>query len=140
MKDKIKIKQYSQNPEKFKQVAKQWRCDNPDKIREQRQNPRYRLHNNISRAIRRALNDRKCGRKWESIIGYSLEDLIRHLEAGFTDDMSWENYGEWEVDHVKPRVSFDFSNELQLKECWQLNNLQPLWMHDNRVKSAKAFI
>ena len=38
-----------------------------------------------------------------SYLDYLPLDLAAHLEALFWPNMSWSNYGEWEVDHIKPR-------------------------------------
>lgn len=51
--------------------------------------------------------------------------------------MSWENYGEWHIDHIKPCSSFDLSDPKQQKECFNYTNLQPLWAIDNLKKSYK---
>jgi hypothetical protein len=53
--------------------------------------------------------------------------------------MSWGNYGQWEIDHIRPRSSFSFqtAEDPQFMECWELSNLQPLWMSANRSKHAK---
>lgn len=70
-------------------------------------------------------------------LGYEVEDLARHLESGFLDGMTWENYGEWHVDHIKPCSLFDQHDPSQFAECWALSNLQPLWAIDNIKKGAK---
>ena len=42
--------------------------------------------------------------------------------------MNWENFGIlWEIHHIKPQNMFNPLNELEVKECWDLNNLLPLW-------------
>ena len=51
--------------------------------------------------------------------------------------MNWDNYGEWEVDHIKPCSSFNLLNEEERKECFHYSNLQPLWKGDNREKHDK---
>ena len=51
--------------------------------------------------------------------------------------MSWDNYGQWEIDHRIPISSFDLTNEAEIKECWALSNLQPIWKIENRLKSNK---
>ena len=53
--------------------------------------------------------------------------------------MNWDNYGEWHVDHIIPKSSFNFSSkhDKEFKECWALDNLQPLWAEDNIAKSDK---
>ena len=53
--------------------------------------------------------------------------------------MTWDNYGEWHIDHIIPISYFDYSSydDETFKICWDLNNLQPLWAKDNLIKSNK---
>ena len=92
-------------------------------------------------ALYRSIRKRKNGCHWESLIGYTLDDLMIHLEKQFKNGMSWDNYGEWHIDHIVPIKAFDFanSNDLGFKQCWSLNNLQPLWARDNISKGARVF-
>jgi len=71
-------------------------------------------------------------------VGCDLNYFIRHLESQFDDEMSWGNYGLWHIDHIQPCSSFDLSKEEEQKECFNYNNLQPLWAFDNLSKGAKA--
>jgi len=54
--------------------------------------------------------------------------------------MTWENYGEWHIDHKIPVSAFNFDHIAQgdFKCCWALENLQPLWARDNRTKGSKV--
>jgi len=49
--------------------------------------------------------------------------------------MSWENRGEWHIDHIKPVSSFDKSEKMSVVNS--LDNLQPLWAKDNLSKGSK---
>lgn len=71
------------------------------------------------------------------LIGCTVEQLRIHLEDQFLPGMSWENYGEWEVDHRRPCGSFDLREEAQQRECFHYSNLQPMWAPDNASKGAK---
>ena len=86
-----------------------------------------------------ALRSKKAGRSWEHHVGYTLDDLITHLAALFAPGMSWDNIGEWHVDHRRPRAAFVYSSpdDAAFKECWSLSNLQPLWAADNMSKGAR---
>ena len=100
----------------------------------------HRLNHNISSGIRYSLKNRRDGLHWEDLVGYTLKDLIVNLEQKFTKEMSWLNYGDyWHIDHIKPIAWFTFNsyNDSEFKQCWSLNNLQPLYKIKNSVKSAR---
>ncbi len=71
------------------------------------------------------------------LIGCSVEYLLEHLENQFTEGMTWENYGEWHIDHIIPCSYFDFRKEEHQRWCFNYKNLQPLWAEDNYAKSNK---
>jgi len=82
---------------------------------------------------------RRFGRKKENktyeILGYSALELKEHMEKQFKDGMSWENWGEWHIDHIKPLSYFDKNEDPKIVNS--LSNLQPLWAFDNISKSGK---
>jgi hypothetical protein len=101
-----------------------------------------RLKNSMSGSIRSSLkyhggNKRK--RRWEDIVGYTTDELKNHLEKQFTEGMSWDNYGEWWIDHIIPQSVFNYEdvNHVDFKRCWALSNLQPMWRIENIRKSNK---
>jgi hypothetical protein len=51
--------------------------------------------------------------------------------------MSWENYGKWHIDHIRPLTSFNLSDENQQLKAGHYTNLQPLWASENVRKGAK---
>jgi hypothetical protein len=117
---------------------------NPTKrtYNKERQLERYKKNKvnfNFSRRMRKSLNGIKESKSWETLVGYSLEELKLHLESQFTEGMSWDNYGEWHIDHIIPVDSFNIQNydDNNFKKCWSLNNLQPLWAEQNIKKSNK---
>lgn len=79
----------------------------------------------------------KKDRKLFDALGYSMDDLVRHLEGKFSAGMTWENYGRWHVDHIKPCALFDLTDSNQFDQCWALSNLQPLWASENVRKGAR---
>lgn len=65
---------------------------------------------------------------FSKIVNYSYKDLKIHLENNFRKGMNWDNFGDlWEIHHIKPQNIFNPSNEKEIKECWDINNLIPLW-------------
>lgn len=99
----------------------------------------HKVHVNISSQIRGSLKNGKAGASWESMVGFSLAELMRHLESQFHDGMSWGNYGEWHIDHRIPKSWFDFDSaeDEQFKACWKLENLKPMWGVENISKSNR---
>jgi hypothetical protein len=71
------------------------------------------------------------------LIGCSIEKFRQHLESKFTKGMSWQNYGKWHIDHIKPCASFNLSKPEEQRKCFNYKNLQPLWAKDNLEKSNK---
>jgi hypothetical protein len=101
----------------------------------------YKIHSNISRRLRESIGKGSKKRiTWEKILGYTVEDLMKHIESGFQPGMEWDNYGDWHIDHKVPishhKLNGNDDHEMILK-CWCLNNLQPLWAKDNLVKGDK---
>jgi hypothetical protein len=71
-------------------------------------------------------------------LGCSIEEFKVYLEKQFDKNMTWENYGKyWEIDHINSIENFNFSNETEIHECWNYQNLQPLTINENRTKRFK---
>ena len=68
------------------------------------------------------------------LLGCTRDHYLQHMEAQFTEGMSWGNYGEWHQDHIQPISSFDHKDPEQQKICWHYTNFQPLWAKDNCSK------
>lgn len=105
--------------------------------------PKFRLNNSIKSYIHHSLKNKggkKGNRKWEILVGYSLGDLVKHLENKFDENMNWNNYGSyWSIDHKKPKSLFNYTcpEDPEFKECWALSNLQPMEKITNLKKSNK---
>lgn len=131
------------NREKIRLANRVWKKINRDKVnaenRKRRGIPKVNIDYRMSRAINHSLHSKKEGRSWEKLVGYTTNTLMQHLEALFKDGMSWDNMKEWHIDHKIPKSLFNYSspNDKEFKECWSLNNLQPLWAEDNLKKGYK---
>jgi hypothetical protein len=78
---------------------------------------------------------RKKSRTFKTI-GCSPEFLISHIESMFAEGMSWDNYGEWHIDHIMPLASA--KNEDEVLSLSHYSNLQPMWASENLRKGANA--
>ncbi|MBD9542914.1 HNH endonuclease [Ensifer sp. ENS04] len=147
----------AEHPDKVKASSAKWRAENPDKQKagwdrwyaengkerdaKRRSTPRGKIDDAISSGIYRSIRSAKGGKRWETLTGYSLDDLMSHLEKKFLPGMTWENYGfyGWHIDHKIPKAAFNYSSpdHIDFKRCWALENLQPLWAEDNIRKHAR---
>lgn len=135
------------NKEKNKETRRLWLINNPDIIRAQsRRNSKKRratikgnLDHRMSNYIHQSLQGKKERKSWKRFVGFSLEQLKKHLEKQFLSGMTWENRKLWHIDHIIPVSAFNYSNpdHIDFKRCWALKNLQPLWKIDNIKKSNK---
>lgn len=103
--------------------------------------PWYNLKCRVSARVSSMLKNGKGSKTSSELLGYSMEDLRKHLESKFTEGMSWDLFlsGEIELDHIIPVSHFKVESydDPEFKQCWSLENLQPLWKEDNRRKGNK---
>jgi hypothetical protein len=138
------------NRERLSEYHKQWRTENVDKWRKIKRdyqqhlrdtNPLYKLISYFRTAIYQVLKESNVekNKHYFDVLKYTPEQLMSHLENQFTDNMTWDNYGEWHVDHIKPISSFNITEmgDEEFMKCWSLNNLQPMWGEENIRKSNK---
>jgi hypothetical protein len=103
--------------------------------------PSFKLRMNLRHRIWSALQANEASKSGgiQDLVGCSAAELMDHLQAQFTDAMSWDNYGRngWHIDHIRPCASFDLADPDQQRQCFHYSNLQPLWEADNIRKGAK---
>jgi hypothetical protein len=139
-------KYYQENANRIKERRKQYRQENADKVREtkkqyqnERRNsdPLYKMIHNLRRRVYsycRAIKVNKSTRT-KQMIGVDLTIFKSYMESKFQEGMTWENYGQWHIDHIKP-LSLA-TTEQEVVELNHYTNLQPLWAVDNIKKSNK---
>ena len=142
---------HARNKEKINQRHIEYNIVHKEQIRSNRnkryhnklkKNKRYMLDGAFSKAIRKELKRRKLRKEttWESLVGYTLESLMTHLESKFDENMNWDNYGTyWHIDHIKPKSWFEYENtdDDAFRKCWALENLQPLEAKANISKGNR---
>lgn len=126
----------SVNPEYMQNYRKVYQ---PSLGKRRKSDPDYAMLVAMREMLRRVrrLTGLKKARRTEEILGYTKNDLVEHLAKQFQPGMSWENHGEWHIDHIIPVSVMIKRGVTDPKIVNALSNLQPLWAEDNHRKSAK---
>ena len=99
--------------------------------------PSARLRKTVMNRIWSAMKSQRVnGFGSFSLVGCPVGFLRSYIEGKFERGMTWENYGEWHVDHIRPCASFDLSDKEQVLQCFNWRNLQPMWASENISKGA----
>lgn len=104
-----------------------------------------KLKNDVNFKLKKTLRNRirdvlKKGYKSGSAVsdlGCSVNELKVYLESRFKEGMTWENHGEWHIDHIVPLAFFDLTDREQFLKACHYTNLQPLWAKENLQKRDK---
>lgn len=101
---------------------------------------KYRITRAMRLSVNRLLKIKRTKKGEYStflLIGIDRDGLLAHLEALFLEGMTWDNYGAWHIDHIRPVASFDLDTDESIRAACHYTNLQPLWAADNRKKADK---
>lgn len=135
-----KRRYYLKNLETHKARSKQWKKDNPESLKQSwarwREKPKNKLITFMRDSLRRVLTREKSART-EVMLCYTRQELEQHIEKQFERGMSWENYGEWHIDHIIPISHFLNSGIDDPATVNCLSNLRPMWADENQKKNAK---
>lgn len=133
-----------ENKERRRETISAWLESNPqywtNYCRDRRvSDPAYRIRCNLRSRLYDAVKSAGAGKSGSTmrLTGCTLPELMAHLESQFTEGMTWENQGEWHIDHIKPCASFDLTDPAQQRACFHFTNLQPLWAADNLSKGDR---
>lgn len=102
--------------------------------------PLYKLTCSLRTRLNHFLRTNKLQKtcKFNDYIGCSKMELFEHLEKQFKEKMTWNNHGEWHIDHIIPLASGKTEQEIY-KLC-HYSNLQPLWKDEHYRKTTMDFI
>jgi hypothetical protein len=147
----LRVKNYQKNNREqvLKQKlihSKKYFIKNHDKIKEYQKNYKsnrrktdslFKLSNGLRSRLYGFLKKRHINKNNTTfeIVGCTPQELKKHLEQTFTGTMSWDNYGEWHIDHKTPLASAN--NEEELYKLCHFTNLQSMWATDNIKKGSK---
>lgn len=106
------------------------------RIRERmREDPAYRAASLLRARISHAARTMGVMDKRGVVLRAEREKIKQRIEMNFKPGMSWENYGEWQIDHTKPVAAF-VAQGIDVTMANLLCNLRPQWKKDNMVKSS----
>ena len=142
-------KQYNiNNRNKIREQQRQWRAQNREHCKQYRKSrrhldreywrnrrandPMFRIKNNLRNRLNSILKKKTVSAT--KLVGCTWEELRTHIENQFQDGMTWDNYGEWHIDHIKPISLFNLLDTEEVKQACHYTNLQPLWAADNLKK------
>jgi hypothetical protein len=137
------------NPDRHRENVRRYRAENQDRMREvsreaqanRRSTPWGVINNRVWPIMRNAVRSNSSRQsKYTLALGYLWSDLRAHLEAQFSAEMSWGNWGSvWELDHIKPLKLFKYASldDPLFQDAWRFENLRPLLKHENARKGSK---
>jgi len=111
---KDNIKNYYKNKSKNKSIINQYyKKINDNKINQ--------IFNSITykTLLRQNVNKKYT---YLELLGCNLLEFELYLLDKLTDGMIFDNYGEWEIDHIKPISLFNLHNDKELFECCNHNS------------------
>ena len=97
----------------------------------------FRIKENLRGRLYKAIKNNSKAKSTLKLLGCTIDELKAHITSLFLKGMTWDNYGKWHIDHIKPCSLFDFSKGEEQLKCFHYTNLQPLWAIDNLIKNNK---
>jgi hypothetical protein len=128
-KNEYKIEYYHNNKEKLRRENNQWKNNN------RKTDGFYRMKINLRHRLRDYLIGESRGKRTKDIVGLDKVEFKLYIQSKFVEGMSWDNYGKWHLDHIKPLCQAKDNEEALLLNHY--TNLQPLWAEDNLRKNRK---
>ena len=89
----------------------------------------------VGNTVRKALKCEKSKRSVE-YLGCSIDEFKEHIEKKFQEGMTWDNHGEWHIDHFIP-LKYENPTIEEVIERLHYTNTQPLWASENMSKGNR---
>lgn len=145
MKQSLRRKEYyKKNIEKEREASKNYYKKNKKnqrkksdewKKRKMKEDGFFRMKKNLRDRIRQYLIGENKSKKTKDVVGLDKLQFKLYIQNKFVNGMSWENYGKWHLDHIKPLYQAKNNEEALILNHY--TNLQPLWATDNIRKNKK---
>lgn len=122
---------YKENAEKCKKSSYRY------KTNRKKNDINFKLRDVLRTRLYLALRNKSKNGSAVKLLGITIPEFVKYIDELFLSGMSWENHGEWHIDHKKPLASFNLEDPKQLAQACYFKNLQPLWAKDNISKGAR---
>lgn len=150
----------AENPGVYREYNRRWRAENPEAVQAAQRrwyaaNPeayseycnrryatepafalRHATRNRIHKALNAAVGSPGKTRPTLELLGCSAEEYRIYLEALFEPGMSWNNRGEWHIDHIVPVAAFDLATDEGQRRAFVYTNTRPMWAAENMTKGS----
>ncbi len=140
--EKLRLAQrayYLENKESCLKTVRDWHVRHPEKVKaikaRHAKTPIVRIRSSLRARVKAALKQKKS-QSILKLIGCSLQEFKLHLQSLFKEGMTFDNFGEWHIDHIKPLCKFDLNDPVELLKACHYTNLQPLWAAENLKKGS----
>lgn len=123
------VKNYKRDKKRINEKSKEY-----NKVK-RKTCPLFKLKSNIRTRMWFIFSNKgfKKGSKSHIILGADYPVVMKHIQRQFKKGMTWDNYGQWHIDHKLPLAYAKTEDEL-ISLC-HYTNLQPLWATDNWKKN-----
>ncbi len=150
-KRKLEMQRYLESHPEYRarklENTKAWNRKNRLKINAYRRNrrktnPSFLIEDRIRARMRDALKRTRQNKNGstKSLLGCSIPNFRIYLESLFEPGMSWQNYGEWHIDHIMPCAIFDLAKPDHQRRCFHFSNQRPLWASDNLSRKRAKYV
>lgn len=145
-KPKYSKERYKKHSKALRAYQSAWRIKNRDKIRKSESERRkirakvdknYLLRIKISARISSRIKKGGATKGSLRLTGTSISCYRAYMESLFEIGMTWENYGEWHIDHIVPLSFFDLTLAEHQKMAFHFTNTRPMWKSENIARGNK---
>ena len=116
------------------------KCDAERNAIRWRDDPKYRFEKQMRSGAYLAFRNKGFTKRSATarLLGCDWETLRDHIAGLFKPGMTWDNFGDWHVDHVVPLASAESPE--RIAQLCHFTNLQPLWAADNLKKGGRIVV
>jgi hypothetical protein len=139
---------YKKNKQAAADYAKKWNAENREKRVSYKRKYHakysatweYKLRQFASNQVAGAIMASKSQKSGRSIkyLGCSIRFFKLWIESKFESWMTWENHGQWHIDHIIPLCTIkSAADDEAIRSLLHYSNLRPISAHENLTKQRR---